>query len=137
MTGKRKNIIFDLDGTLIDAQFPIGAKAAFVLGAPAPVHVCGANLQYIHVYKRPGLDQFLDWCFDNFENVGKIFFKPSQCREFGRKVFGLFRDGIGWARSWRTFLVDFQKRGGVSCGRENERREFHLRRSFAKMTRWS
>eukprot|EP00210_Caulerpa_lentillifera_P008631 g8234.t1 len=70
MTDKRKNIIFDLDGTLIDAQYPAGAKAAFVLGAPAPVHVCGAHLQYIHVYKRPGLDQFLQWCFDNFDNVG-------------------------------------------------------------------
>lgn len=72
MSAERKNIIFDLDGTLIDAQFPAGAKAALVLGARAPVHVCGGHLGFLHVYKRPGLDQFLKWCFENFDNVGKI-----------------------------------------------------------------
>eukprot|EP00210_Caulerpa_lentillifera_P001319 g1269.t1 len=70
MLTRRKNIIFDLDGTLIDAQFPAGAKAALVLGARAPVHVCGSQLAFLHVYKRPGLDQFLTWCFENFENIG-------------------------------------------------------------------
>lgn len=94
MTVTRKNIIFDLDGTLIDAQFPIGAKAAFVLGAPAPVHVCGANLQYIHVYKRPGLDQFLDWCFDNFENVGKIFLNQVNVVSLVERYLDSFRMGL-------------------------------------------
>lgn len=64
------NIILDLDGTLIDAQYPAGAKAAVAAGVAAPRHVCGKRLANLHIYKRPGLDDFLEFCFDNFANVG-------------------------------------------------------------------
>lgn len=66
----RMNIILDLDGTLIDTQFPVGAQAAFVLGAPGPKHVCKGKLEGLHIYKRPGLDEFLQFCFTNFQHVG-------------------------------------------------------------------
>lgn len=65
-----KNLILDLDGTLIDAQTPAGASSALILGRSAPAHVCGANLGHLRIYKRPGLDAFLEWCFHNFDNVG-------------------------------------------------------------------
>lgn len=65
-----KNLILDLDGTLIDAQSPAGASAALILGRVAPVHVCGAKLGELRIYKRPYLDAFLEWCFQHFDNVG-------------------------------------------------------------------
>lgn len=65
-----QNLILDLDGTLIDAQSPTGANSALVLGRGAPAHVCGPELGHLRIYKRPGLDAFLDWCFDNFSSVG-------------------------------------------------------------------
>lgn len=66
----KTNIIFDLDNTLIDAQYVLGAKRAFVLGRQGPTHVCGKELCNAHIYKRPGVEAFLEWCFENFENVG-------------------------------------------------------------------
>lgn len=66
-----KNLILDLDGTLIDSQFKPGAQAALVMGGPMPKHICDKNLAELHMYKRPGLVEFLNWCFDTFENVGK------------------------------------------------------------------
>jgi len=65
-----KNLILDLDGTLIDAQTPAGASSALILGRSPPAHICGPDLGHLRIYKRPGLDAFLEWCFDNFDNVG-------------------------------------------------------------------
>ncbi|GMH40593.1 hypothetical protein BSKO_08497 [Bryopsis sp. KO-2023] len=64
------NIIFDLDSTLIDAQYSMGGKAAFVMGRQGPAHVCGKELCNLYIYKRPGVDDLLEWCFQNCENVG-------------------------------------------------------------------
>lgn len=64
------NIIFDLDNTLIDAQYSMGGKAAFVMGRQGPAHVCGKELCNLYIYKRPGVDDLLEWCFQNCENVG-------------------------------------------------------------------
>lgn len=64
------NIIFDLDNTLIDAQYSMGGRAAFVMGRQGPAHICGKELCNLYIYKRPGVDDFLEWCFQNFDNVG-------------------------------------------------------------------
>lgn len=65
------NIILDLDETLIDTQFPAGARTAFLMGSAAPKHVCKkGQLEGLHIYKRPGLDEFLQFCFTKFQHVG-------------------------------------------------------------------
>ena len=68
---QRRNLILDLDGTLIDAQSPCGASSALVLGRGAPSHCCDAKFGHLRIFKRPGLETFLNWCFENFDNVGE------------------------------------------------------------------
>lgn len=74
MNFTRKNIILDLDATLIDTQSLVGARSALVLGKGVPTHTCGSDLGHLCIFKRPGVDAFIEWCFKNFENVGTCVF---------------------------------------------------------------
>jgi len=51
------NVILDIDNTLVDAHFsPV----------PSPIPALRMPGADLYVYKRPRLDNFLDWLFENF-----------------------------------------------------------------------
>jgi len=95
MSSNKKNIIFDLDGTLIDVQSTVGASTALVLGKGVPAHICNADFAGLRIYKRPGLDDLLDWCFSNFDNVGKQHVRIPPPMILTLKEFGLCRPRNG------------------------------------------
>ena len=66
-----KLIILDIDGTLIDAHFVREdghCDCKIILDLPKPIVIDVFGKEY-HIFKRPGLEEFLDYCKDNFEHV--------------------------------------------------------------------
>lgn len=70
MTNREKHIVLDLDGTLVFTR-SIGSPCYGQCDPPSPLgalpdFTCDG---YLATYKRPGLDAFLDFCFDRFASV--------------------------------------------------------------------
>ena len=97
----QKLLILDIDETLIFAtEEPLSRAADFTVG----------NKYY--VYKRPFVEQFLEWCFENFEVAVWTSATNDYAAEVLRNIFLQAQNNLSflWSRERCTPSLDFESK---------------------------